>query len=68
MYPIEWTITSRSVDIDRETKKIADTSGNNPQIARKFDERHKKTDLKIFVIVIPKGGWARVAAPILLLV
>ncbi len=29
---------------------------------------HEKTDLKVFVGVIPKEGWARVAAPILLLV
>ena len=31
------------------------------------DECHEKTDLKVFVVVIPKEGWARVAAPILLL-
>ncbi len=30
--------------------------------------RHEKTDLKVFVVVIPKEGWARVAMPILLLV
>ncbi len=29
---------------------------------------HEKTDLKVFVVVIPKEGWARVARPILLLV
>ncbi len=29
---------------------------------------HEKTDLKILVVVIPKEGWARVAAPSLLLV
>ncbi len=27
----------------------------------------RQTDLKVFVVVIPKEGWARVAAPILLL-
>ncbi len=32
------------------------------------DARHEKTDLKVFVVVIPKEGWARVAAPILFLV
>ena len=32
------------------------------------EERHRKTDLKVFVIVIPKEVWARMAAPILLLV
>ncbi len=32
------------------------------------DARHEKTDLKVFVLVIPKEGWARVTAPILLLV
>ncbi len=32
------------------------------------DACHKKTDLKVFVIVIIKEGWASVAAPILLLV
>ncbi len=31
------------------------------------DARHKKTDLKVFVVVIPKEGWAHVAVPILLL-
>ncbi len=31
-----------------------------------FEVRQEKTDLKVFVI--PKEGWARVAAPILLLV
>ena len=29
---------------------------------------HEETDLKVFVIVIPKEGWARMAALILLLV
>ncbi len=29
------------------------------------DARHKKTDLKVFVVVIPKEGWARVAIPLL---
>ena len=32
------------------------------------DAHYKKTDLKVFIVVIPKEGWARVAAPILLLV
>ena len=32
------------------------------------DAHHEKTDLKIFVVVIPKEGWAHVAAPTLLLV
>ena len=27
-----------------------------------------ETDLKVFVVVMPKEGWARVATPILLLV
>ena len=29
---------------------------------------HEKTNLKVFVVVILKEGWARMAAPILLLV
>ena len=29
------------------------------------DVRHRKTDLKVFVVVIPNEGWGRVAAPIL---
>ncbi len=29
--------------------------------------RHEKTDFKVFVVVIPKEGWASVAVPILLL-
>ncbi len=28
-----------------------------------YDARHEKTDLKVFVVVIPKEGWALVAAP-----
>ncbi len=32
------------------------------------DASHQKTDLKVFVGVIPKKGWAHVAVPILLLV
>ncbi len=37
-------------------------------ISASNDAHHEKTDLKVFVVVIPKEGWARVAAPILLLV
>ncbi len=33
-----------------------------------YDAFHEKTDLKILVVVIPKEGWARVPAPVLLLV
>ena len=33
-----------------------------------WDVCHEKTDLKVFVVVIPKEGWARVAVPILLFV
>ena len=32
------------------------------------DAHHKKTDLNVFVVVIPKEGWACMAAPNLLLV
>ena len=32
------------------------------------DVHHEKIDLKVFVAVIPKEGWAHAAAPILLLV
>ena len=28
----------------------------------KYDVCHEKTDLKVFVVVIPKEGWARAAA------
>ncbi len=31
------------------------------------DARHEKTDLKVFVVVIPKEGCTRMAVPILLL-
>ncbi len=31
------------------------------------DACHEKTDLKVFVVVMLKEGWARMAAPILLL-
>ena len=30
--------------------------------------RHEKTDLNVFVVVILKEGWVRMAVPILLLV
>ena len=33
-----------------------------------YDVRQEKTDLKVFIVVIPKEGWACVAASILLLV
>ena len=33
-----------------------------------YEVCHEKTDLKVFVVVKPKEGWARVATPILLLV
>ena len=33
-----------------------------------LDVCHERTDLKVFVVVIPKEGWEHVAAPILLLV
>ncbi len=33
-----------------------------------YDARLEETDLKVFVVVMPKEGWARVVAPILLLV
>ncbi len=32
------------------------------------DARHEKTDLKVFVVVIPKEGWARPHTPTLLLI
>ena len=32
-----------------------------------IDVRHEKTDLKVFVTVIPKEGWVHLAASILLL-
>ncbi len=34
---------------------------------KKHDVRHEKTDHKVFVVVMPKEGWAHVATPILLL-
>ncbi len=37
-------------------------------LTHSYDVRHEKTDLKVFVVVIPKEGWARMAASILLLV
>ena len=39
-----------------------------PEGKNHYDARHKKTDLRVFVGVIPKEGWSHVAAPILLLV
>ena len=37
-------------------------------LAMSFDACHEKTDLKVFVLVIPKEGWVHVAVPVLLLV
>ena len=31
-----------------------------------YDTRHEKTDLKVFVVAVPKEGWACMAAPITL--
>ncbi len=36
-----------------------------PETQKRNEVRHEKTDLKVFVVVIPKEGWARVAMPIL---
>ncbi len=44
--------------------KLKALSGHNTT----NEMRHEKTDLKVFVVVIPNEGWARMAAPILLLV
>ncbi len=34
-----------------------------PVVNYMYDVCHEKTDLKVFVIVIPKEGWARVTVP-----
>ncbi len=39
-----------------------------PGITKRFDAHHEKTDLKVFLVVIPKAGWAQPRTPILLLV
>ena len=39
----------------------------NEKLSQQIDVRHEKTDLKVFVVVIPKVGWARPGTPILLL-
>ncbi len=31
----------------------------NQTVTGQIDARHEKTDLKVFVVVIPKEGWAR---------
>ncbi len=41
-------------------------SFQDPDEVIKYDVRHEKTDLRVFIGVIPKEGWARVAALILL--
>ncbi len=38
-----------------------------PYLVFMHEARHEKTDLKVFVVVMPKQGWAHVPAPILLL-
>ncbi len=37
-------------------------------VLQPLDARYEKSDLKVFVVVIPKEGWTRPRAPILLLV
>ena len=45
----------------------AGDKGKLPPVKSFIDERHEKTDLKVFVVVMLKEGWVRVAVPILLL-
>ncbi len=52
----------------RRTKDERRLSSFDDADLKTLDARHKKTDLKVFVVAIPKEGWAHVAAPILLLV
>ncbi len=57
---------------EKKLKKLAhddsDSDSYSDVSSSLSDTRHEKTDLKFFVVVIPKEGWAHVAAPILLLV
>ncbi len=52
--------------MEKHTNLMCDNQGQNMGSAP--DVHHEKTDLKVFVVVIPKEGWVSVAAPILLLV
>ncbi len=61
---IDMVRTNMIIILSRATSHGAPMYGG----VRTWDVRHEKTDLKVFVVVIPKEGWARVAAPILLLV
>ena len=49
---------------------VTDERGTEPMLKVRFpsDVRHEKTNLKVFVGVTPKEGWAHVAAPFLLMV
>ncbi len=53
---------------DVGTVSIVPLTGIRQTCNEQYDTRHEKTDLKVFVVVIPKEGWASVAAPIILLV
>ena len=55
-----------SVFIGREIKVIL-LNYVAKRMTEKHDACHEKKDLKVFVVVMPREGWARVAAPILLL-
>ena len=57
-----------SQDQSYETNTFPFLSVHLVKLKSPNDVRHEKTDLKVFVVVIPKEGWARVAAHILLLV
>ncbi len=48
--------------------KLVFRSRDEMKLITTSDVCHERTDLKVFVVVIPKEGWARMAAPILLLV
>ena len=37
---------------------IKEGAVTEPGKAASYDAHHKKTDLKVFVVVIPKEGWA----------
>ena len=68
-----WWIDTEIIQIDMKrfpfgSCKMMEIACNRIDILTSNDAHHEKTDLEVFVVVIPKEGWARVAAPILLLV
>ena len=64
--PLRASSISSLIDERNMGQNYASHSLNCSDLVLPQDARHEKIDLKVVVIVIPKEGWARVAAPMTL--